>query len=136
MTGYQRLLKLILRLTGAALVLAAPFVFLPRTWHGAMHEWLGFGPYPEGAIIDYLVRSVSAMYFLSGVFCWLVSFDVRRHAHVILFLGTSSIAWGVLLTVVDLQSGLPWWWIVGEGPSAVVLGIVLIVLQVRVRPTT
>ena len=135
MTVSERLLNLVLRLTGAALVLATPFIFLPHAWHGAAHERLGFGPYPAGPIIDYLARSVSAMYTLSGVFCWLVSFDVRRHATVIIFLGASSMAWGVLLTVVDFQLGLPWWWLLGEGPPAIVLGIVLIVLEMRVRPT-
>jgi len=133
MTTAQRLLKLILRLTGVALLLATPFIFLPRTWHGAAHDYLGFGPYPAGPIIDYLVRSVSAMYALSGVFCWLVSFDVRRYAAVIVFLGAASMAFGVRMTVVDLQLGLPWWWAAGEGPSAMVLGLVLIVLPMRLK---
>jgi len=132
MTVAERLLKLILRLTGAALVLATPFVFLPRACHGSAHEWLGFGPYPAGPIIDYLARSASAMYALSGVFCWLVSFDVRRYAAMIVFLGAASVAFGTLMLVVDLQLGLPWWWTVGEGPSAIVLGIVLIVLPMQV----
>jgi len=135
MTTLERLLKLILRLTGVALLLATPFIFLPRTWHGAAHDWLGFGPYPAGPIIDYLVRSVSAMYALSGVFCWLVSFDVRRYAAVIVFLGAASMAFGLLMLVVDVQLGLPWWWAVGEGPSAVVLGVVLIVLPMRLKPS-
>ena len=131
MTTAERLLKWILRLTGVALLLATPFVFLPRAWHGAAHNWLGFGPYPAGPIIDYLVRSVSAMYALSGVFCWLVSFDVRRYAAAIVFLGAASMAFGLVMLVVDVQLGLPWWWAVGEGPSAVVLGVVLIVLPMR-----
>ena len=131
MTRSERLLKLILRLTGAALVLATPFIFLPHAWHGAAHERLGLGVYPAGPIIDYLARSASAMYALSGAFCWLVSFDVRRYGPVIVFLGISSVAFGLLMTVVDLELGLPWWWTAGEGPPAVVLGIVLIVLERR-----
>ena len=131
MTTAERLLKLVLRLTGAALCLATPFIFLPRAEYGAIHEWLGFGPYPDGPIIDYLARSASAMYALSGVFCWLVSYDVRRHGRVILFLGASSIAFGALMLAVEFQLGLPWWWVLGEGVAAVVLGIVLLVLQTR-----
>ena len=73
MTGTDRLLQWLLRLTGTALALALPFIFLPRAWHGAIHDWLGFGPYPGGPVIDYLARSASTMYFMSGVFCWLVS---------------------------------------------------------------
>jgi len=125
----ERLLRLILRVTGAALLLAGPFVFVPRAWHGAIHERLGFGPYPDGPVIDYLVRSVSAMYVLSGVFCWLVAADVRRYARTIVFLGGASVAFGALMTAVDALLGLPWWWLAGEGPPAIVLGILLIVLE-------
>jgi len=129
MTTTGRLLRLILWVTGGALLLATPFVFVPRTWHADIHEWLGFGPYPDGPITDYLVRSVSAMYVLSGLFCWLVATDVRRYGPTILFLGASSVAFGALMTAVDAMLALPWWWLAGEGPPAIVLGILLIVLE-------
>ncbi|MBL7140692.1 MAG: hypothetical protein ISS74_07265 [Planctomycetes bacterium] len=137
MTIAQRLLRLVLRVTGAALLLAAPFVFVPRTWHAAIHERLGFGPYPDGPVIDYLVRSVSAMYVLSGLFCWLVTTDLRRYGPTIIFLGAASVAFGILMTAVDALLGLPWWWLAGEGPPAVVLGVILILLERAAnRPAT
>jgi hypothetical protein len=119
----------ILIVTGAALLLALPFVFIPRAWHAAIHERIGLGPYPDGPVIDYLVRSVSAMYVLSGLFCWLVATDLRRYGPMVQFLGWTSIAFGVLMAVVDVMLGLPWWWIAGEGPPAVVLGAALVVLE-------
>jgi len=125
----NRLLRLVLRVTGSALLLALPFALVPRTWHEAIHEWIGLGPYPEGPVVDYLVRSVSGMYVLSGAFCWLVATDVRRYGPMVRFLGWTSIAFGVLMTVVDVMLGLPWWWIAGEGPEAIVLGAILIVLE-------
>ena len=131
----ERWLRLILRVTGTALLGALPFVFVPRTWHAAVHEWLGFGPYPDGPVIDYLARSVSAMYVLSGVFCWLVAADVRRWGPMIQFLGWASVGFGAVMTVVDGLLGLPWWWFWGEGPPAVVLGAVLVVLARAVGRT-
>ncbi len=130
----QRLLRLILRATGSVLLLAAPFAFIPRPWHAAIHEWIGLGPYPAGPVIDYLVRSVSGMYVLSGLFCWLVATDLARYGPMVQFLGWTSIAFGLLMTVVDAMLGLPWWWLLGEGPEAVVLGALLIVLQRAARP--
>ena len=129
MTAAERLLRLVLILTGAALGLALPFAFVPRAWHAAIHERIGLGPYPDGPVIDYLVRSVSAMYVLSAAFCWLVATDVRRWGPAIAFLGWASIAFGALMAAVDVHLGLPWWWIAGEGPPAIVLGAVLVVLE-------
>jgi hypothetical protein len=130
----ERWLKLILRLTGAALILGFLFVFVPRSWHAAIHEWCGFGAYPAPPVIDYLARTASAIYGLSGVFCWLVSFDLVRHKPVIAFLAEASILFGILCTVVDHVLGMPWWWRLGEGPPAVGLGIVMLMLLGRVRP--
>ncbi|MFO8012644.1 MAG: hypothetical protein R6X20_04980 [Phycisphaerae bacterium] len=125
----RRLLRLILRVTGTALLFALPFAFIPREWHAVIHEWIGLGPYPDGPVIDYLVRSVSGMYVLSGLFCWLVATDLRRYGPMVQFLGWTSIAFGVLMTVVDVMLGLPWWWIAGEGPEAIVLGAILVILE-------
>jgi len=126
----ERLLRWFLWGVGAALVTALPFVFLPRAWHAAIHEeWIGLGPYPEGPIIDYLVRSVSAVYALSGLFCWLVATDLHRYRPMVAFLGATSVAWGVLMTTVDVRLGLPWWWILGEGVAAIVLGVILVAME-------
>ena len=132
----QRWIRLILRLTGTALVLAFVFVVVPRTWHAAVHEKIGLGPYPEPRliIVDYLVRTISAIYGLSGIFCWLVSFDLMRYKSIITFLAEASILFGLLCTVVDHLLGLPWWWRLSEGPMAILLGIVMLVLLARVRP--
>lgn len=133
MNGTDRLIRFILRLTGTAVLLAAPFVFLPRSWHAEIHAWLGLGAYPEGPVIDYLVRTVSAMYALSGVFCWLVSFNVERYASLIAFLAEASIAFGLVATVVDFMNRLPWFWKWFEGPPAILWGIVVLALLARRR---
>ncbi len=133
MNGADRLIRFILRLTGTVLLLAAPFIFMPRSWHAWVHEWLGLGPYPEGPVIDYLVRTASAMYALSGIFCWLISFNLERYAGLIAFLAEASIAFGVLTIVVDFANELPWFWKWFEGPPAILWGIVVLVLLARRR---
>jgi MYXO-CTERM domain-containing protein len=136
MNGTDRLIRFILRVTGTAVLLAAPFVFLPRAWHAGIHEWLGLGAYPEGPVIDYLVRTVSTMYVLSGVFCWLVSYNVERYASLIAFLAGASIAFGLVATVVDFVNHLPWFWKWFEGPPAILWGIVVLALLARRRRRT
>ncbi len=128
-----KLLAWVLRLTGVALLFALPAVFAPRDWFVRTHAWLGLGAFPEGPVILYLIRSISAGYALSGAFLILVSFDLRRHATVIAFLGIGSVLFGALMTVVDAQLGLPWWWIAAEGPPAVLLGILILALGAKAR---
>jgi len=62
-----------------------------------------------------------------------LSFDVRRYARVVTVLAVATIACGVILLASDMRAGMPWWWIVGEGPFVVALGVVLLLLQVRAR---
>ena len=129
----ERALQWLLRITGACLLLATVFLFMPNSWFAAIYGWLGFADYPTTPVFEYLVRTVIAMYALSGAFCWLVAVDVRRHAGVIMFLGEASILFGIVCTVVDFWVGLPWFWKFAEGPMAIVLGIVVLVLQARIR---
>jgi len=133
MFASDRLLKLLLQVTGTCLLLATVFLFMPNSWLATIYGWLGFTDYPTTPVFKYLVRTVTAMYALSGAFCWLVSVDVRRHAAVITFLGEASILFGIVCTVVDFWVGMPWFWTLLEGPMAVILGIAVLALQVRIR---
>ncbi len=59
-TNPERVLKLILQINGAVMATALVAVFLPQDWMAAIHQWLGLGKFPEGIIVDYLARSLSA----------------------------------------------------------------------------
>jgi hypothetical protein len=41
---------------------------------------------------------------------------------------------GVGLAVLDVAVGLPWFWVVVEGPSIVAVGIVMLVLLRKLPP--
>src|SRR5262249_61889667 len=66
MAPVERALALLLRLEGAVLLLALPFVFLPTAWMAAAHVWLGLGPFPDSPLTEYLTRSLSGLYALWG----------------------------------------------------------------------
>lgn len=129
----EKWLALIFRLSGGLLVLATFAIFLPESWMASTHAALGLGELPRAPIVEYLSRSVSALYaFLGGVFL-LVASDVRRYLPLIFYLAIAHVAFGVVLTAIDLEAGLPapWTWI--EGPGAVVVGLVKWLLAHRVR---
>lgn len=134
MTKPERYLKILLRVMAAVTGSAAFAVIMPRVWMDAVHQWLGLGPLPEGVIVDYLARSLSAFYVFLGGLQWVVSCDVRRYRNVIAYLAWAAILFSIVVTVIDLQLGLPLCWTLGEGPPTLALGVIVLVLQGMADP--
>jgi hypothetical protein len=128
-----RLLVLLLRLGGAVLSLAFLAVVMPADWMVATHAWLGLGELPRLPIVDYLTRSVAALYGIRGVLMLLAARDLVRFKPIIRYLGITDIVFGMVVTGIDVSSGLPMWWTLGEGPPVVVYGGALLYLASRVR---
>lgn len=123
------LLKLVLRLIGGIELCAIPFILLPVAWMDAVHDnLLGLGPLPDRPITEYMARSLSAMYALHGAVVFRLSFDVPRFRPLVPFLGGLHVLLGLVILGIDLAAGLPWWWVLGEGPGIAVGGTALLVL--------
>jgi hypothetical protein len=123
MKGKQRALVLLLRATGAVLLLAFFAIFLPTEWMAASHRWLGLGEFPASPLVDYLTRSASALYAIHGGLLVVLSFDVRRFAPVIIYSALAGIAFGLAMIVIDMGANMPLYWTVSEGPYIVVVGV-------------
>ena len=128
----DRFLRLFLRILGTSGLFALVAVVMPYSWMDAVHQWLGLGRLPAEPVVGYLARSTSAFYAIFGGLLWVCSFDLRRHRTVLLYVGATTVLFGVALLVVDLVEGLPLWWILAEGPGNVVLGLVILGLSYRV----
>ena len=133
MRNAERLLRTLLRLVGSVTMLALVPLLMPTAWLAGIHEWLALGKFPEGPVVEYLARSVSAFYAILGGLFWLVSFDVRRYAAVIIYLAVIFVVFGVVILVIDVWLDLPLWWSLVEGPLSILLGIVVLALQRHVR---
>ncbi|MCX6898217.1 MAG: hypothetical protein NT105_05910 [Verrucomicrobia bacterium] len=127
------MLGVFLRIYGTVAGLAIFAVFMPRAWMAATHEMIGLGKFPDGAIVDYLARSVSALYAFHGGLLWLLARDVRRHAAIIAYVAVAGIAFSVFILALDVSLGLPVWWILGEGPSVFVISLVVLALLAKER---
>ncbi|OHB69234.1 MAG: hypothetical protein A2V70_06395 [Planctomycetes bacterium RBG_13_63_9] len=125
MGSAEKGLVLLLRLSGLLLLTALIPAVMPLAAMAAIHRWLGLGEMPEGPLIGYLTRSLSALYAAHGVLVLFVSLDVRRYLPLVKCLAALSVVFGIGMFVLDGAVGMPCWWIVGEGPAIVVLGIVL-----------
>jgi hypothetical protein len=112
----ERALVVVLRLSGALTLSAFLAMLLPVEWMAAMHARLGMGVFPEAPVTVYLCRSIAAVYGMHGVLVLLVARDVRRYRSIVAYIGGATAAFGALMIPIDLQAGMPWWWILGEGP--------------------
>ena len=127
-------LKWLLRMIGGIELCAIPFLLFPVPWMADVHEQvLGLGPLPRGPIVEYMARSLSALYAVHGAVVFFVSFDVVRYRPLIGFLGAIHVTVGATVVAIDLASGLPWWWVLGEGPGIAVGGLLVLLLN-RGRP--
>ena len=131
----ERILKLILQINGAVMATALVAVFMSHDQMAAIHQWLGLGKFPEGIIVDYLARSLSAFYAIMGVLYIVLARDIRAYATIITFMAWASICFGVATIIIDLQLGFPAWWTWGEGPFIIVYGAVVLWLQRKVKKT-
>ncbi len=126
----KKWLVFILRFDAFALSFALPAVFLTDAFIASTHEQLGMGPYPGGAVTEYMARSLAAMYFMRGVLVWLVAGRPLEHVLVVRYLGVTNVVLGIALVAIDWVSGMPWWWTGAEGPGiAIVGGIILFLLR-------
>jgi hypothetical protein len=136
MKSPERILVWLLRVFGATTLAALGPIFMPYDWMNLIHQRFGMGELPHIPIVEYLTRSISALYAFHGALLLLVSTDVRRYLPIVRFLGVGAAVIGILLFGLDWAVGMPVLWTIGEGPPVVVLSAVILVLAGRVKPHT
>ena len=114
---------------GCVLLLAFGAVLLPESFMASTHAWLGMGDFPASPLVDYLTRSIAAMYGFHGVLLWIVSRDVTRYEPIVTYIGGMSVVIGSMLLAIDIHAAMPWWWAVMEGPPLVIMGVAVLLLS-------
>ena len=124
-----------MRLAAVMLLTALIPAVMPFVWMKDIHRSLGMGERPEGPIMGYLTRSLSAMYAMHGALLFFLSLDIRRYLPMVKFLAVLSILFGSGMLVLDFTVGMPRSWIAGEGPFIIALGGVMLWLAGHVKPS-
>lgn len=125
----QHVLVMILRLAGGFTITAFLAVFLPADWMAATHRWLGLGEFPRSPIVDYLARSIAALYGFHGVLLLVVARNPVQHRSIVRYLGVMNVLLGLMLMAIDVHAGLPVLWTLAEGPPIVAFGLVVLYLS-------
>ena len=131
MGSNAKLLVLALRFAGAVMMLALFAVVMPTEWMAINHRLLGLGEFPASPLVEYLTRSVAALYAMHGCLFLVLSTDVVRYRTPLLFVGISNMVFGAVMLGIDLYAGLPLHWTLAEGPPVFAFGILLLVLTRR-----
>lgn len=129
-TRPEHALKWVLRLNGLVTLAALAAVFMPLDWMDDVHQRLGMGPMPRGPVVEYLARTVSALYAIHGGLCVVLSRNIRRYAPVITYIAWAALLFAALVFWIDATAGLPKAWLWSEAISvAVMSGVMLLLLK-------
>jgi hypothetical protein len=128
----ERVLVILLRLSGIGLLTALFPAVMPFAWMDVIHNRLGLGELPNMPIMGYLTRSLSVLYALHGALVFFVSLDVRRYLPVIKCLFVLAILIGAGMLILDLVVGMPRPWAYCEGPSIIILTCIALWLTSKV----
>jgi len=129
----RRLLTWLLYAMGGLMTIALVAVVMPTTWMAAVADWLEVGPLPRAPLVEYLTRSLSAIYAIFGALTIYLARHAGRYLDLVVFLGWLTLALGAILTILDFAIGMPPAWSWSEGPPTVLTGWVLIWLARRAR---
>jgi hypothetical protein len=128
----ERVLVILLRLSGIVLLSALIPAVMPHSWMDQIHRQMDLGQLPDMPIVGYLTRSLSAMYALHGAIVFFVSPDVRRYLPLIRCLFVLGFLFGLGMVVLDRAVNMPTVWACCEGPSIIILSAVALWVTSRV----
>ena len=125
----ETLLRWLLIANGVLTLLALPAVFMPTAWMDAFHQRLMLAPLPDAPIVQYLARSLSALYALFGSLTLLLAWNLRRFAPLVTWWGIAAISFGLILAWVDRQAPMPAHWTWSEVLYTLITGFLVLLLQ-------
>ena len=123
------MLVALLRLAGCVTAAAFLAIFLPVEWMASTHRWLGLGEFPRAPVVDYLARSVAALYGFHGVLLLIISGDPFKYRAIVWYVAVMNILFGLIVLAIDIHAGMPLAWTVVEGPPILLFGIALTLLN-------
>ena len=126
--NWRQLQAWVLRLVGLVEILALGAVVMPRDWMKDFHARLGLAAMPEGPVFDSTMRQVSFTYGLHGIGLWVIACDVIRYRPLVILSAIGYLLAAPVFFTIDFTNGMPWSWMLGNGGSCFLIGVLLSVL--------
>ena len=93
------------------------------------HAWLGMGEMPSGPLIMFMIRQSSYTYGMHGVSLWVLASDVVRFRTLVILNGISYLLAAFVFFLIDLASGMPWFWTAADALGCGFFGVALLLLN-------
>lgn len=135
MNKWKRLTGQLLVVSGGFLILAVVPLFFPIDLMKVIHQWLGLGEMPDSPIAVYLARSTSMLYAVHGFVTVYTGLKIERLWPMAALLGFLHVGIGLTMIGVDLNAGMPAYWVAGEGGPIAGLGALILYLWNRGNQT-
>lgn len=116
----------LLILNGSFLLLALVPVYFPVELMNTIHGWLGLGELPQQPITIYLARSTSILYAIHGAVFVYTGLKIQQLWPMAWLLGVLHVALGLTMLGIDINAGMPLYWIVGEGVPIASMGVFIL----------
>ena len=123
-----QILRIVLFGSAGFLSLALLAAWIPEAWMDRGHQALGLGPKPDSPVYEYLARSIALLYGFHGVLTFLVARDLRRYLTIVRYVGSVNVCFGVAVTAIDIEAGMPAIWAWMEGPPTAAVGLLILIL--------
>jgi hypothetical protein len=121
-----RLLKILLRLSGGATVIAFGAMLLPVDWMAAIHKAVGLGEFPRAAVVELRIqRRALRLSRCARIAHRARSRAVSAYRHIRC---DAEHRFGLMLIAIG-YAGMPWFWTLVEGPLIMAVGLVVAVLN-------
>jgi hypothetical protein len=127
----SKILSRLMTIVGLGLMLAFVFLVMPTKALSSIHEWLGLGVFPDQEIAVYLARSTSLLYGVHGVVMFVIGRNLAKYIALAWMIGWLHIAIGLVMLLIDLSAGMPWWWTAFEGLPVALTGLVIVLLSAK-----
>lgn len=119
-------LKTILWIAGVVCLLAVIGLFLPMSTLDRMTQVLGGVSLPEGSLVVYGVRTISATFVAIGVFYIMLALDPGRYGPMVPFSGAAAVFVGLSCAVAGAVVGLPILVYLGDAAGCTIMGILIL----------
>jgi hypothetical protein len=84
------------------------------------------GPFPDAAVVDFMIRQSSFFYGVHGLLLWFLARDVERFQPVVRFIGWAFLSFAPAFFLIDWTSGVPLWWTICDPVACGVYGAALL----------
>jgi len=116
----------LLRIAVVILLTGLPGALLPAVAFEKLSWLTGYGQPPLTPLTIYLAGNAGYAYVALAALLWAISRDLRRYQPLVRLTGWIFLIAGPSYLSIDLQCSLPWWWILIDSTSCVLLGSLLL----------